>query len=54
MQDGDYNTINRLKINHELSDELEGITKNYIKYLLEREIKSDAWLETLRQQAQKG
>ena len=53
LQDGDYNTIGRLKMNRELSDELEGITRNYIEYLLEREIKSAAWLDTLRQQSQK-
>ncbi len=52
LQDGDYNTVNRLKMNHILSGELEGITRNYIKYLLEREIKSVAWLDTLRQQNQ--
>jgi len=54
LQDGDYNTTGRLKINHELSDELEGITRNYIKYLLEREIKSAAWLDTLRQQSKQN
>jgi DNA repair protein RecO (recombination protein O) len=52
LQDSDYSIINRLKINHMLSDELEGITRNYIKYLLEREVKSVAWLDALRQQGQ--
>jgi DNA repair protein RecO (recombination protein O) len=54
LQDSDYNTINRLKISRGLSGELEGITKIYIKYLLEREIKSAAWLDTLRQQRQRA
>ena len=53
LLDGDYNTVNRLKMNRKLSGELEGITRNYIKYLLEREIKSVAWLDTLRQQSQR-
>jgi DNA repair protein RecO (recombination protein O) len=52
IQDSDYSIVNRLKINPSLSDELEGITRNYIKYLLEREIKSAAWLDILRQQRQ--
>jgi DNA repair protein RecO (recombination protein O) len=50
LQDGDYNTISRLKINLELSRELERLMRNYIKHLLEREIKSAAWLDTLREQ----
>jgi DNA repair protein RecO (recombination protein O) len=54
LQDSDYNTINRLKISRGLSGELEGITKIYMKYLLEREIKSAAWLDTLRQQRQRA
>jgi DNA repair protein RecO (recombination protein O) len=49
LQDRDYETLNRLKMSRELSYELEGIMRNYIKYLLDREIKSAAWLETLKQ-----
>ncbi len=51
IQDSDYSIINRLKMNRVLSDELEGITRNYIKYLLEKEIKSAAWLDALKQQS---
>ena len=54
LQDSDYNVISRLKINHRLSCELEGITRNYIKYLLERGIKSAAWLDTLKHQSQRA
>ncbi len=50
LQSSDYNTINRLKMTRELSHELETIIRNYLKYLLEREVKSVAWLDTLREQ----
>jgi len=48
LQGSDYNTAGKLKINPELSRELEGVMRYYIKYLLEREVKSTAWLDTLR------
>ena len=51
LQSSDYNTISRLKINPELSQELEGVMRDYLKYLLEREVKSVAWLDTLKGQA---
>ena len=48
LQNSDYNTISKLKINPELSRELERVTRDYLRYLLEREVKSVAWLDTLR------
>ncbi len=51
LQSSDYSTVSRLKINPELSLELEAIIRDYLKYLLEREVKSAAWLDTLREQA---
>ncbi|MFB0559175.1 MAG: DNA repair protein RecO [Dehalococcoidales bacterium] len=51
LQNCDYNTISRLKMNPELSRELEGVMRHYLKYLLEREVKSTTWLDTLRGQA---
>ncbi len=50
LQSSDYNTANRLKIDPELSRELEKVMSGYLKYLLEREVKSVAWLDTLREQ----
>ncbi len=50
LQSSDYGTVNRLKINPELARELEMVLRNYLKYLLEREVKSAAWLDTLREQ----
>jgi len=52
LQSSDYDTANRLKIDPELSHELEKVMSHYLKYLLERDVKSVAWLETLREQAQ--
>jgi len=48
LQNYDYSTVSRLKINPELSRELEGVMRDYLKYLLEREVKSVAWLDTLK------
>jgi len=50
LQESDYSIIGRLKINPELSHELKTVLGGYIKYLLEREVKSAVWLDTLREQ----
>ncbi len=50
LQSSDYNTASRLKIDAALSHELEKTLSSYLKYLLEREVKSAAWLDTLREQ----
>ena len=50
LQSSDYTTVNRLKMDPELSHELEKAMNGYLKYLLEREVKSAAWLDTLREQ----
>lgn len=47
LQSSDYTTASKLKINQELSRQLEEVMRGYIRYLLEREIKSAAWLDTL-------
>jgi DNA repair protein RecO (recombination protein O) len=41
--------ISRLKISPELTTELESVMRSYLKYLLEREVKSAAWLDSLKQ-----
>jgi DNA repair protein RecO (recombination protein O) len=53
LQNSDYDTTSRLKIDAELSYELEKIMSDYLKYLLEREVKSAAWLDTLREETKK-
>ena len=50
LQSSDYTIVSRLKIDPQLSHELEAVMRDYLKYLLEREIKSAAWLDTLREQ----
>jgi len=50
MQNNDYSVVSRLKINSSLSEELEMLLRNYLKYLLEREVKSVAWLDNLKDQ----
>jgi len=50
LQNSDYDTASQLEINPELAHQLEMVMRNYIRYLLEREVKSAAWLDTLREQ----
>jgi DNA repair protein RecO (recombination protein O) len=50
LQSDDYNTASRVKIDAELARELENVLSGYLKHLLERELKSAAWLESLREQ----
>ena len=51
LQSNDFNTASKLKINAELARELEIVMRGYLKYLLERDVKSTAWLDSLRNQA---
>lgn len=50
LQGSDYATASRLKMNPELSHELEAVMRDYLKYHLEREVKSAAWLDALKEQ----
>ncbi len=50
LQNNNYDTAARLKMNPELSLELEQVMRAYLRYLLEREVKSATWLDTLREQ----
>jgi DNA repair protein RecO (recombination protein O) len=50
LQSDDYNTASRVKIDAELARELENVLSGYLKHLLERELKSAVWLESLREQ----
>ncbi|MFC1921560.1 DNA repair protein RecO [Chloroflexota bacterium] len=53
FQGSDFGTVNRLKLTPELSRELELVMRNYLRYLLEREVKSAAWLDALRGESAK-
>jgi DNA repair protein RecO (recombination protein O) len=48
FQKSSFEVVKRLKINQDLSREIKGIMENYIRYLLEREVKSAVWLDNLR------
>ncbi|MFC1938702.1 DNA repair protein RecO [Chloroflexota bacterium] len=50
LQGNDLSAASRLKITPPLSRELELVVRGYLRYLLEREVKSTAWLDTLREQ----
>jgi hypothetical protein len=50
LQTGGFDSVSRVKVEPELARELELVISGYIKYLLEKELKSVAWLETLRKQ----
>jgi DNA repair protein RecO (recombination protein O) len=50
LQNNDYDTACKLKLNSEISAELEEVMRDFLNYLLERETKSVAWLDTLREQ----
>ena len=46
----DYATASKLKLSAELSRELEQLMRHYIRYLLEREVKSVEFLDRLRRE----
>jgi DNA repair protein RecO (recombination protein O) len=46
----DFIGVSRVKINAELSRDLESVLSGYLRHLLEKEVKSVAWLDTLREQ----
>jgi len=50
LQHSDYSAVSGLEIDRELSHQLEMVVRNYIRYLLEREVKSTAWLDSVRGQ----
>jgi DNA repair protein RecO (recombination protein O) len=50
LQSSDYETADRLKIDPDLSRELESVIGGYLRFLLEKEVKSAGWLDTLREQ----
>ena len=50
LQNSDYGTASRLIIDAGLSRELEKAMSGYLKYFLEREVKSAVWLDTLREE----
>jgi len=54
FQGSDISAVSRLKVNRPLSAELDKVLGGYLKYLLEKEIKSAAWLTALREERLKA
>jgi DNA repair protein RecO (recombination protein O) len=50
LQDEDYESAAPLKLDSALTREIENVISGYFKYILERDVKSTAWLDTLREQ----
>jgi DNA repair protein RecO (recombination protein O) len=50
MQGSEHSVLNRLRLDAGLQQELETVMRGYIRYLLERDVKSTAWLDSLREQ----
>lgn len=50
LLESDFATAVRLKLDDDLSAEVEGVMRQYIRYLLEREMKTVAWLDSLRRE----
>jgi len=48
FQDSDYDNASKIKTGPELSHELDRIMRRYFEFLLEREVKSAVWLDSLR------
>jgi DNA repair protein RecO (recombination protein O) len=48
LQQEESGTATRLKVSPALSGEVEAILRRYMRYLLERDIRSAAWLDCLR------
>jgi DNA repair protein RecO (recombination protein O) len=51
LQNNDYSIARGLKIEAGLSRQLELVMRHYLRYLLEREVKSAIWLDTIRKQS---
>lgn len=54
LQKGDYAHCRRLKVSQESGQEMEMVMHRYITHLLERDLKSIQFLDTLRREAQAG
>ncbi|MFC1925177.1 DNA repair protein RecO [Chloroflexota bacterium] len=50
LQRSDYASADRLRVKPELSSELKRLMQGYIRYLLERRVKSGEWLDRLKRE----
>jgi DNA repair protein RecO (recombination protein O) len=54
LQECDYETVNHLEANQQSIDSTELMMRNYMRYYLEREIKSITWLDSIRKKNREG
>lgn len=54
LRAADMDTVDRLKLSPGLAAEMEAALKGYIQFVLERRLKSSAWLERLRRELGPG
>ncbi len=52
LADGDDVSVRRLRVGPGLADEVETVLRHYINYLLERQVRSTAFLDRLRSQGE--
>jgi DNA repair protein RecO (recombination protein O) len=52
LQSGEWSAVSRLRLSPVVCRELEIVTRHYLRYLLERELKSATWLDTLHQETE--
>ncbi|TET87330.1 MAG: DNA repair protein RecO [Dehalococcoidia bacterium] len=50
LQRSGYASVDRLRITPELSSELKQLMRSYVRYLLEREVRSAEWLDRLEEE----
>jgi DNA repair protein RecO (recombination protein O) len=53
LQETDYNIFNPIKVPLKSNSHIEMIMRNYIRYYLERELKTVIWLDNIKQQNNK-
>ena len=50
FQDSSYDKVQQLRLDSRLNEEIEYVIGEYLRYLLERDVKSSQWLKNLRSQ----
>jgi DNA repair protein RecO (recombination protein O) len=54
MQKNSFETVSRLRITSDLANQIKNVLSSYIRHILEKDIKSANWLDSLRDQIGKS
>jgi len=54
LQDGDWTVVGQIETDAAVTREIEMVLRYYLRYLLDRDIRSAAWLDTLKRSAPAG